>query len=98
MAKVNAEISVKIDALGKWQKPIEDAVRSHFRGAKPSYVPLPNGHVGLVVSWSGFRGHDVAERQAMVRGAIADLGPTAARRISMIVALTPREMAGAEDG
>jgi hypothetical protein len=91
MAKVTFTQSVKIDSLGRWQQPILDAARAAFDGAKANFVPLPMGRAGLVVLWRGFHGHDVTERQEMVRATIARLGADAAKRVAMIVTLTPEE-------
>jgi len=93
MAKVTFEYTEKIDSLGKWQQPILDAIFARFPGSKPGFVPLPMGRAGLVVYWKGFHGHDVTERQAMVREPIAELGADALKRVAMIVTLTPEEAA-----
>jgi len=93
MAKVKAEATVTIDSLGKWQQPILDAVKAELHGAKASYTVLPFGRAGLVVYWPGFHGHDVTKRQEIVRGVVRKLGAAADKRISMIMALTPKEVA-----
>jgi len=87
MAKVKAEATVTIDSLGKWQQPILDAVKAELHGAKAF------GRAGLVVYWPGFHGHDVTKRQEIVRGVVRKLGAAADKRISMIMALTPKEVA-----
>ena len=89
MAKVKFASTVKIDALGKWQPKILEAVIEKLPGSRAAPVPLPNGLAGLVVHWEGFHGHNVNQRQEIVRGVIDRLGADASKRISMIVTLTP---------
>ena len=93
MAKVKAEATVTIDSLGKWQQPILDAVKAELHGAKASYTVLPFGRAGLVVYWPGFHGHDVTQRQKIVRDVVRKLSAAADKRISMVLALTPKEVA-----
>jgi hypothetical protein len=91
MARVTFETTVKIESLGKWQGPILEVLGARFPEARIGFVPLPMGRPGIVVHWTGFRGHDVVERQQMVRDAIAELGRDASNRVAMIVTLTPEE-------
>jgi hypothetical protein len=91
MAKVTFEHTVKIDSLGKWQQPILDTIAADLPGSKLGFMALPTGRAGLAVYWTGFYGHDVTERQDIVRGAIAKLGADASKRVAMIITLTPEE-------
>src|ERR1700722_16122123 len=93
MDKIKSEKTIKLDKLGTFERPILDAVKEKLRGSQPEYVPLPNDNVGLLVLWKDFYGHGVTERQEMVRAAIESLGRGVARRISIILTLTPDEAA-----
>jgi hypothetical protein len=98
VAKIRFDSSVKLDVLGKWQQPILAAVKETLPGSKPSFTPLPMGRAGLMVSWNRFKGHDVSERQELVRDAITTkLGANVSKLVSLIVALTPDEIAGLTD-
>jgi hypothetical protein len=88
---------MKLDVLGPWDQPIREAVQAGLPGSKPYFTPLPQGKAGLVVSWPGFSGLNVPERQEMVRDAIAPLGRDAGKRVTLIFALTPSELLGSQD-
>lgn len=97
MAKVRFTSSTKIGKLGKLQEPIVKGVKKDLPGAKVAPVPLPNGLAGLFVEWDGFSGHDVSERQRLVRDAIARVDRRAPGLISMIMTLTRDEAADIEE-
>jgi hypothetical protein len=64
------EQTAKFDSLGRYQKPILDAVSRSLPGAASHYIPLPMGKASLLVIWNGFENRDDDGRKSLVKTAV----------------------------
>ncbi|HEY1680232.1 MAG TPA: hypothetical protein VGF98_01130 [Candidatus Tumulicola sp.] len=86
------EQTVKFDSLGKYQKPILDAVSRSLPGAASHYIPLPMGKASLLVIWNGFENRDDDGRKSLVKTAVlASLQIPLDSFVASVICFTPAE-------
>lgn len=72
---------------------------AEFPGAEFEIEPAGPNRAGGLMTWAGFAGMEQLARQRRVWGVIRQrLGPDEQRRVSMLLTLTPEEMAVAREG
>ena len=84
--------TTKYDRLGKWQDPILEAVHRAIPDAKATFVPLPQGNVGLWVTSAAFDSLKEPDREARVRAIVSSLGAGVVNLLSSFHLYTPAEV------